>query len=71
MNCAVKDALMKDYRDFTAGYVRAVKRMKKDGTSMAQSDFSALRDLAKDCEKKAEVVRRKRQRHISEHGCAS
>ena len=55
MGCAVKDALMKDYRDFTAGYVRAVKRMKKDGPAMAQSVFSALRELAKDCEKKAKL----------------
>ena len=69
MSCAVKDAFMKDYRDFTAGYVRAIKRLKKDGTAMAQSDFSALRDLAKDCEKKAEVARRSLQRHVSEHHC--
>jgi hypothetical protein len=36
---------------------------------MAQSDFSALRDLAKDCEKKAEAAKRQLQRHISEHHC--
>ena len=69
MGCTVKDALLKNYRDFTAGYVRAVKRMKNGGPKLSQSDFSALRELAKDCEKKAEAAKRKLQRHISEHHC--
>jgi hypothetical protein len=69
MGCTVKDALLKDYRDFTAGYVRAIKRMKHGGSKMPQSDFSALRDLAKDCEKKAEAAKRQLQRHMSEHRC--
>jgi hypothetical protein len=69
MSCAVKDALLKKYRDFTAGYVRAIKRIENGGPKMAQSDFSALRELAKDCEKKAEAAKRQLQRHISEHHC--
>jgi len=69
MACAVKNALLKDYRDFTAGYVRAIKRMKKGGPAMAQSDFSALREVAKDCEQKAEAAKRQLQRHIGEHHC--
>ena len=69
MGCAVKNALLKDYRDFTSGYVRAIKRMKHGGPKLAQSDFSALRDLAKDCEKKAEAAKRQLQRHMSEHHC--
>jgi hypothetical protein len=69
MDCAVKNALLKDYRDFTAGYVRAMKRMKNGGPTLSQADFSALRELAKDCEKKAEDAKRQLQRHISEHHC--
>jgi len=69
MSCAVKDALMKNYRDFTAGYVKAIKSMKKDASALSHSDFSSLRAVAKDCEKKAEDARRKLQRHISQHHC--
>jgi len=69
MDCTVKDALLKDYRAFTAGYVRAIKRMKHGSPKMAQSDFSALRELAKDCEKKASAAKRQLQRHMSEHHC--
>jgi hypothetical protein len=69
MGCAVKDTLLKDYRDFMAGYVRAIKRMKKGTLAMSQSDFSSLRELAKDCQKKADGAKRQLQRHISEHHC--
>jgi hypothetical protein len=69
MRCTVKNSLLKSYRDFTAGYVRAIKRMKKRTPAMSQSDFSSLRDLAKDCEMKSEKARRLLQRHITEHHC--
>jgi hypothetical protein len=69
MSCAVKESLLKSYRDFTAGYVRAIKGMKKSTPAMSQSDFSSLRELAKDCETKAENARRLLQRHIGEHHC--
>jgi hypothetical protein len=69
MDCTVKGALLKNYRDFTAGYVRAIKRIENGGAKMAQSDFSALRELAKDCEKKASAAKRQLQRHMSEHHC--
>ena len=60
---------MKSYRDFTAGYVKAVKQMKNGGTALSHSDFSSLQNVAKDCETQAESVRRQLQRHISEHHC--
>ena len=69
MGCAVKDALLKDYRDFTAGYVRAIKSMKKGGPALSQADFSALWELAKDCEKKAEDAKRQLRQHMNEHHC--
>jgi len=69
MRCVVKESLLQNYRDFTAGYVRAIKSMKKSTPAMSQSDFSSLRELAKDCETKAENARRQLQRHISEHHC--
>ena len=69
LGCAVKASLTKDYRDFTAGYVKAVKRMKDGRAALSHSDFSSLQKVAKDCETKAEKSRRLLQRHISEHHC--
>jgi hypothetical protein len=34
MSCDVKDSLLKNYRDFTAGYVKAVKLMKKGAQAL-------------------------------------
>jgi len=69
MSCAVKSSLLKDYRDYTAGYVKAVKRMQNSAQSLSQSDFSSLQDLAKDCDTKAKEAKRLLQRHMSEHHC--
>ena len=69
MSCAVKSSLLKEYRDFTAGYVKAVKRMQSGTRELSQSDFSSLQELAKDCDEKAKKAKRLLQRHIAEHHC--
>ena len=69
MSCSIKEGLLKSYRDFTAGYVRAIKRMKTINSASSHSDFSSLRELAKDCQRKSEEAKRSLQRHISEHHC--
>jgi len=69
MRCIIKSSLLKDYRDYTAGYVKAVKRMKDSASDLSQSDFSSIQQLAKDCDEKAKNAKRLLQRHMQEHHC--
>lgn len=69
MGCDVKSSLLQDYRDYTAGYVKAVKRLNDAAEPLSQADFSSIQEEAKDCDDKAKNAKRLLQLHLSEHGC--
>lgn len=68
MDCVVKAALLKNYRDTAASYLRIVRQMRLCIGTPA-SRFSPLRSAAFDCLTKVEGTQRVLQRHISEHHC--
>ena len=69
MKCAHKDALLQEYRDTVAGYIRIVKQMKATSSLSPQVDFATLSDAARDCLMKSKAAQRLLQQHISEHRC--
>jgi hypothetical protein len=69
MSCAQKDALLREYRDTVAGYIRIVKQLKTRTSALSEVDFATLSAEAKDCLMKSKAAQRLLQRHISEHHC--
>ena len=69
MSCTQKDVLLSEYRDAVAGYIRIVKRMKKQPGALPQSDFATLSAEAKDCLAKSKAAQRVLQQHVSQHHC--